>query len=92
MGRRYFLIIILVSYFIFGKVAVQFDFIIVYDDPGVAEIILRTQTKPNLKCMSAKIVQKYSIPYDGMVPKHLESFIRLHGIGEWTRQIGDLIC
>ncbi|XP_065219810.1 protein fem-1 homolog B-like isoform X2 [Planococcus citri] len=47
---------------------------------GVAEIILRTQTKLNLKCLSAKIVQKYSIPYNGMVPKHLESFIRLHGV------------
>ena len=50
--------------------------------PGVAEIILRTQTKLSLKCIAAKAVQIYNIPYQGQVPHSLESFIDLHGSGE----------
>lgn len=49
---------------------------------GVAEIILRTQTKLSLKCIAAKAVQTYNIPYHGHVPQSLESFIDLHGTGE----------
>uniref|UniRef100_A0A1B6ET95 Protein fem-1 homolog B n=2 Tax=Proconiini TaxID=565685 RepID=A0A1B6ET95_9HEMI len=49
---------------------------------GVAEIILRTQTQLSLKCLAAKAVQMYNIPYIGQVPHSLESFIDLHGPGE----------
>jgi len=48
---------------------------------GVAEIILRTQTKLSLKCMAAKAVKTYNITYQGQVPRSLESFIELHGPG-----------
>ncbi|XKL64612.1 hypothetical protein PGB90_004698 [Kerria lacca] len=47
---------------------------------NVAQIILKTQNKPSLKCIAAKAVTKYNIPYSGLVPKNLESFIGLHGI------------
>ncbi|XP_033107020.1 protein fem-1 homolog B-like [Anneissia japonica] len=45
---------------------------------GVAEIILKAQTKPDLKCAAARIICKYNIPYKGSVPKSLECFIELH--------------
>ncbi|XP_011506514.1 PREDICTED: protein fem-1 homolog B [Ceratosolen solmsi marchali] len=48
---------------------------------GVAEIILRTQTKLSLKCMAAKAVKAYNLLYCGNVPRCLESFIELHGPG-----------
>nr|CAD7605108.1 unnamed protein product [Timema genevievae] len=48
---------------------------------GVAEIILRTQTKLSLKCMAAKAVKTYNLTYEGQVPRSLESFIELHGPG-----------
>ncbi|XP_012285319.1 protein fem-1 homolog B isoform X2 [Orussus abietinus] len=48
---------------------------------GVAEIILRTQTKLSLKCMAAKVVKTYNLSYVGTVPRSLESFIELHGPG-----------
>ncbi|XP_033211455.1 protein fem-1 homolog B isoform X2 [Belonocnema kinseyi] len=48
---------------------------------GVAEIILRTQTKLSLKCMAAKAVKTYNLSYCGSVPQSLESFIELHGSG-----------
>ncbi|XP_058796815.1 protein fem-1 homolog B-like isoform X2 [Phymastichus coffea] len=48
---------------------------------GVAEIILRTQTKLSLKCMAAKAVKAYNLSYSGNVPRSLESFIELHGPG-----------
>ena len=48
---------------------------------GVAEIILRTQTKLSLKCMAAKAVKAYNLTYQGQVPQSLESFIELHGPG-----------
>jgi hypothetical protein len=48
---------------------------------GVAEIILRTQTKLSLKCMAAKAVKTYNLTYQGQVPQSLESFIELHGPG-----------
>lgn len=37
--------------------------------------------KLSLKCLAAKIVKAYNIPYIGHVPKTLESFIELHGPG-----------
>lgn len=49
---------------------------------GVAEIILRTQTKLSLKCAAAKAIQTYKIPYQGFVPHSLIGFIDLHGCGE----------
>lgn len=48
---------------------------------GVAEIILRTQTKLSLQCMAAKAVKTYNLSYAGNVPRSLESFIELHGPG-----------
>jgi Fem-1 homolog b len=48
---------------------------------GVAEIILRTQTRLSLKCMAAKAVKAYGLTYQGCVPRSLESFIELHGPG-----------
>ncbi|XP_051154335.1 protein fem-1 homolog B-like [Leptopilina boulardi] len=48
---------------------------------GVADIILRTQTKLSLKCMAAKVVKTYNLSYCGSVPQSLESFIELHGSG-----------
>ncbi|KAG8039160.1 hypothetical protein G9C98_003467 [Cotesia typhae] len=48
---------------------------------GVAEIVLRTQTKLSLKCMAAKAVKTYGLSYTGYVPRSLESFIELHGPG-----------
>ncbi|XP_003697660.1 protein fem-1 homolog B [Apis florea] len=48
---------------------------------GVAEIILRTQTKLSLKCMAAKAINAYNLSYCGNVPRSLESFIELHGPG-----------
>lgn len=48
---------------------------------GVAEIILRSQTKLSLKCMAAKAVKAYNLSYTGNVPRCLESFIELHGPG-----------
>jgi len=52
---------------------------------GVAEIILRTQTKLSLKCIAAKVIQQYSLPYKDQVPRPLESFIELHGTGKTER-------
>nr|XP_018898365.1 PREDICTED: protein fem-1 homolog B-like isoform X2 [Bemisia tabaci] len=46
---------------------------------GVAEIILSMQRQLSLKCMAAKVVKQNNIPYQGLVPKALESFIELHG-------------
>ncbi|CAB0035738.1 unnamed protein product [Trichogramma brassicae] len=48
---------------------------------GVAEIILRTQTKLSLKCIAAKVIKNHNLSYSGSVPSCLESFIELHGSG-----------
>merc|ERR1719347_1836585 len=42
---------------------------------GVAEIILKSQSKMSLKCMAATAIRKYNLTYIGQVPKALESFI-----------------
>jgi len=52
---------------------------------GVAEIILRTQSKLSLKCIAAKAIKKYRLCYKGQVPSHLEAFIELHGPGTTSR-------
>jgi len=46
---------------------------------GVAEILLKTQMKLSLKCMSAKAVRKYGIVYEGLVPPSIIQFIDIHG-------------
>jgi len=46
---------------------------------GVAEIILKSQSRMSLKCLAAKSVRKYNLSYQGQVPLCLESFIRIHG-------------
>ncbi len=45
---------------------------------GVAEILLKTQMKLSLKCMSAKAVKKYGISYEKQVPHSLVEFIDIH--------------
>ena len=52
---------------------------------GVAEIILRTQSKLCLKCIAAKAIKRYSIDYKGLLPVTLEGFIELHGSGTIQR-------
>jgi len=46
---------------------------------GVAEIILKSQSKMSLKCIAAQSVRKYNLTYQGQVPQSLESFIQIHG-------------
>lgn len=46
---------------------------------GVAEIILKSQSKISLQCMAAQSIRKYNLFYEGQVPKSLESFIQIHG-------------
>ncbi len=46
---------------------------------GVAEILLKSQMKINLKCLSARAVKKYGIDYRGNVPQSMVEFIDLHG-------------
>ncbi|XP_064474971.1 protein fem-1 homolog B-like [Ornithodoros turicata] len=47
---------------------------------GVAEIILRTQTQISLKCLAARAVSRFELPFrDGEVPKSLVGFIEMHG-------------
>merc|ERR1712137_1195533 len=48
---------------------------------GVAEIILRTQSKLSLQCIAAKAINSYQISYQGQVPSGLEAFIELPGPG-----------
>ncbi|KAI9561961.1 Fem-1-like protein B [Daphnia sinensis] len=52
---------------------------------GVAEIILRTQSKLSLKCIAAKAIKRYALNYEGLVPTPLVSFIELHGSGTTLR-------
>ncbi|XP_054707076.1 protein fem-1 homolog B-like [Uloborus diversus] len=47
---------------------------------GVAEIILKSQNHISLKCISAKAVKKYHIPYKGIIPKTLVAFTDMHGV------------
>merc|ERR1712059_185422 len=46
---------------------------------GVAEIILKSQSKMSLKCLAAQSIRKYNLNYQGQVPLSLESFIQIHG-------------
>ena len=46
---------------------------------GVAEIILKSQQKLSLKCLSAQAVQRHGLSFIGQVPATLEQFISLHG-------------
>ncbi|KFM68369.1 Protein fem-1-like protein, partial [Stegodyphus mimosarum] len=46
---------------------------------GVAEIILKSQYQLSLKCIAAKAVKKYNVPYKGIVPVSLASFTDMHG-------------
>lgn len=46
---------------------------------GIAEIILKSQIRPTLKCLAAQAVMRYGIEFQGQVPESLEPFIRLHG-------------
>ena len=46
---------------------------------GVAEIILKSQQKLSLKCLSAQAVRQHRLSFMGQVPATLEHFISLHG-------------
>jgi len=46
---------------------------------GVAEIILKSQQKLSLKCLSAQAVKRHGLSFIGQVPATLEHFISLHG-------------
>ena len=46
---------------------------------GVAEIILKSQQKLSLKCLSAQAVKRHGLSFLGQVPETLEHFINLHG-------------
>jgi len=46
---------------------------------GVAEIILKSQSKMSLKCLAAQAIRKFNLNYQGQVPLSLESFIQIHG-------------
>lgn len=47
---------------------------------GVAEILLKTQTKFSLKCLSAKAIKKHGIDFNGLFPQPIVDFIEIHGI------------
>ena len=44
----------------------------------VARMILSEKRKLELKCISARAVKKFGIPYLGVVPKTLEKYISMH--------------
>ncbi|KAF2360217.1 Ankyrin repeat-containing domain [Trinorchestia longiramus] len=46
---------------------------------AVAEMILRIQQRLSLQCLAARVLVNAGLPYRGRVPRHLESFIELHG-------------
>jgi len=46
---------------------------------GVAEIILKSQSRMSLKCLAAQSIRRYNLDYQGQVPKSLETFIHIHG-------------
>ena len=43
-----------------------------------ARMILSEKRKLELKCISARVVKKFRIPYLGLVPKTLEKYISMH--------------
>ena len=43
-----------------------------------ARMILSEKRKMELKCISARAVKKFGLPYLGMVPKTLEKYISMH--------------
>ena len=45
---------------------------------GVAEIILRARRMISLKCIAARAVKEYGIPYKGHIPLTLEEFVEFH--------------
>ncbi|XP_054159146.1 protein fem-1 homolog B-like [Oppia nitens] len=47
---------------------------------GVAEILLKTQMKITLKCLSAKAINKYGLEYRDLFPEQIVHFIDIHGI------------
>ncbi len=45
---------------------------------GVAEVILRTQSRIKLKCIAARAVKHLKVPYKGQLPTTLEEFVNIH--------------
>ena len=52
---------------------------------GVAEILVKTQTKISLKCLSAKAIKKYKISYGGLFAAPIVHFIDIHGLSDSRR-------
>ena len=55
------------------RVSDYFDFETVWEETGI-----NLNSFINLKCLAARIIRQYGISYVGMVPKHLEPFIKMH--------------
>lgn len=47
---------------------------------GVAEVIVKTQSRVTLKCMAARAIRNYGIPHVGKVPRFLNEFIDMHWV------------
>uniref|UniRef100_UPI00358EA6CD protein fem-1 homolog B-like isoform X2 n=1 Tax=Myxine glutinosa TaxID=7769 RepID=UPI00358EA6CD len=45
---------------------------------GVAEIVLRTETRVSLKCLAARVVRTHGIAYQSHIPRALENFVAMH--------------
>lgn len=45
---------------------------------GVSTIILRTQSSFSLKCLAAKAIRTYDIPYRNIIPETLDEFVQWH--------------
>ena len=45
---------------------------------GVAEIIMKSSLKINLKCLAANSIGKYNLSYQGKIPENLAKFVQLH--------------
>ena len=46
---------------------------------GEAQQILKIQAEMSLKCIAARVIKTYNLPYLKKVPRSLERFIELHG-------------
>ena len=45
---------------------------------GVAEVIIRTQSKISLKCLASRAVKRHKVAYKDVIPAVLEEYVELH--------------
>ena len=45
---------------------------------GVAEVIIRTQSKICLKCLASRAIKRYKVAYKDVLPVFLEEYVELH--------------